>query len=161
MHINAWDCYNCTWLPCNVLYMRGHAKQFHETKILQKLSHSLTKKPLPLSLMFFLMHSIAFHFSLDFSPKQSFLSYICFSPDPIQRHLSFTFPTPWTRLKSLRRREAGMWVATLRTFAAMFRPYVCVHVSPSSNFEKPNPSCLNQENMETHAKGETVLIWCW
>ena len=120
----------------------------------------------------FYVFSNPFHFSLDFSPKQSFLSYICFFPEP-QRHLSFTFPTPWTR-KSLRRREAGMWVATLRTFAAMFRPYVRAFTFPRRQTSKNRTQVVWTQKIwkpmqrvkrcwydVDNGVDMGLILWCW
>ena len=187
MHINAWD---CTWLPCNVLYMKGHAKQWnfmrtvappkklHHTKLRSFLSKAIKVAEQNLTLlllyqkysqnylvhwllyrypfMFFLMHSTFLSIFLQnnhFYPTSA----SCQSPS------NGTFPSPFQR------HGRGLYAAAkleceLRHCGHLLR---CsdltsvAHVSPSSNFEKPNPSCLNPENMETNAKGETVLIWCW
>ena len=65
----------------------------------------------------FLLH---FHFSLDFCSK----TITCSPKAPPPFHGTFPPPNATRTVSVSRRREAGMWVATLRTFAAMFRPHV-------------------------------------
>ena len=103
--------------------------------------------------MFFLMHSTFLSIFLQnnhFYPTSASFQ----SPNG-------TFPSPFQRHGRGSLYAAAKLECELRHCGHLLR---CsdltsvVHVSTSSNFEKPNPSCLNPENMETNAKGETVLI---